>query len=208
MKSGLRKGQLITWKDKRGFGFIHPDDSSQDVFLHISELKDVTRRPQVGDTIYYHVLAEAQKVRAKNAFILGARSKPKSSSVTNKVRAKARSTSKFPVLKVLLLSVVPLVGAIHFFLQTGNLIPLILYPVMSLVTFFLYSDDKSRAQKGQWRTSENTLHLCELMGGWLGGFVAQRKLRHKSSKQEYQIVFWGIVIIHHIGWFCWLFLGE
>ncbi|MEQ8755647.1 MAG: cold shock domain-containing protein [Coleofasciculus sp. G1-WW12-02] len=36
MKPILYKGRLKTWKDDRGFGFIKPDDSSQDVFLHIS----------------------------------------------------------------------------------------------------------------------------------------------------------------------------
>lgn len=207
MKSGLQKGQLVKWKDEQGFGFIRPDDDSKEVFLHISELKDATRRPKVGDTIYYHVVSEAQKIRAKNAFILGARRKPKSSPVT-KPKFQAQSTSKFPTLEVIMLSVVPLIGAIHFLWTTRYPLPLIFYPVLSLITFFLYSDDKSRAQDGQWRTSEKTLHLCEMMGGWLGGFIAQRKLRHKSTKQEYQVVFWGIVTIHQIGWFCWLFLGE
>ncbi|MGB7439460.1 MAG: DUF1294 domain-containing protein [Coleofasciculaceae cyanobacterium] len=83
-----------------------------------------------------------------------------------------------------------------------------LYPLMSLVTFALYADDKSRAKQKKWRTSENTLHLCELAGGWLGGFIAQRQIRHKSSKSSYQIVFWGIVIIHYIAWLYWLFLDE
>ncbi|MBD2013260.1 DUF1294 domain-containing protein [Microcoleus sp. FACHB-53] len=79
---------------------------------------------------------------------------------------------------------------------------------MSLLTFVLYADDKSRAKRGGWRTSENTLHLCEFAGGWLGGFVAQRRLRHKSSKRSYQAKFWAIVMIHYIVWLIWLFLGN
>lgn len=69
MKSGLLKGQLRTWRDERGFGFIRPGDGSQRVFLHISELKDATRRPQVGDTIYYRVVAKDGKLQAYNASI-------------------------------------------------------------------------------------------------------------------------------------------
>ncbi len=46
MQSGLRSGKLTKWKDERGFGFIQPVDGSQEVFLHISEVKDATRRPQ------------------------------------------------------------------------------------------------------------------------------------------------------------------
>jgi uncharacterized membrane protein YsdA (DUF1294 family) len=88
--------------------------------------------------------------------------------------------------------------------MTANPIPLILYPVMSVLTFALYADDKSRAKRGAWRTSEQTLHLCELAGGWIGGFIAQRKLRHKSIKSSYQIVFWAIVALHLIFWLGWL----
>jgi uncharacterized membrane protein YsdA (DUF1294 family)/cold shock CspA family protein len=213
MKPGLRRGQLTTWKDERGFGFIQPADGSKDVFLHISELKDSTRRPKVGDTIYYYVLADNGKVRACNAFILGARNQPTSSSLINKAPmnkaiSQAVSISTVPVLEVSLLSIVPLVGAIHFAWKTTYLLPLILYPTMSLLTFALYADDKSRAQQGKWRISEKTLHLCELAGGWVGGFVAQRRLRHKSRKGSYQLVFWGIVAVHYIIWLGWLLLGE
>lgn len=208
MKPGLRSGQLTKWRDDRGFGFIQPVDGSKEVFLHISELKDSTRRPQVGDTIYYHVVAENGKVRACSAFILGARNKSTSSSPMNKAASSAVSTATFPALEMSLLSIVPLLGSIHFAWKTTNPLPLILYPVMSLLTFALYADDKSRAQQGKWRTSEKTLHLCELAGGWLGGFVAQRKLRHKNRKASYQNAFWGIVVIHHMLWLGWLFFGK
>jgi cold shock CspA family protein len=59
MKPALHKGQLITWKDDRGFGFIQPDDGSQEVFLHITALKDVNRRPQVGDFVCYQLTIES-----------------------------------------------------------------------------------------------------------------------------------------------------
>lgn len=202
MKSGLRRGQLIKWKDERGFGFIQPVDGSKEVFLHISALKDSNRRPQVGDTIYYDLVTEDGKVRASNAFILGARNKPASSSLSQKAASNAVST--FPTLEVLLLSVLPLVGTILFARKTASLVPLILYPAMSFLTFVLYADDKTHAQRGNWRTSEKALHLCELMGGWMGGFIAQRQLHHKSRKAEYQRVFWVIVIIHQIVWLAWL----
>lgn len=208
MKSGLCRGKLIKWQDERGFGFIQPVDGGKEVFLHISVLKDATRRPQVGDTIYYQVVAEDGKLRACNAFILGARSKLNSTSASKRATSAAVLTHPFPVLEILLLSVVPLTGAIHFAWKTTNPLPLILYPAMSLITFALYADDKFRAQQGNWRTSEETLHLCELAGGWLGGFIAQRKLHHKSRKESYQTVFWGIVITHHIFWLGWLVVGQ
>ena len=206
MQSGLRSGKLTKWKDERGFGFIQPVDGSQEVFLHISEVKDATRRPQENDTIYYQCIVDSDgKVRAYNAFILGARNKSAPSS--SRTKPSDAIISSFPIVEVVLLSLLPLVGAIHFTWTTRNPIPLILYPVMSLVTYALYADDKSRAKRKDWRTSEQTLHLCELAGGWLGGFIAQRILRHKGQKESYQVTFWAIVIIHYVVWLFWLFLG-
>jgi uncharacterized membrane protein YsdA (DUF1294 family) len=75
-----------------------------------------------------------------------------------------------------------------------------LYVVMSLLTFIVYSSDKSRAAKGRWRIKEVHLHALELLWGWPGAFVAQRVLRHKNRKANYQVVFWLIVAIHLAVW--------
>ncbi len=205
MKPGLCSGKLTKWQDDRGFGFIRPVDGSREVFLHISEIKDATRRPQDNDTIYYRYAADSNgKVRAFNAFILGARRK--STFLSN--RATPFSTSRFPIVETVLLSLLPLTGAMHFTETTQNPLPLVIYPAMSFVTYTLYADDKSRAKRKKWRIPEKTLHLCEITGGWMGGFIAQRTLRHKSQKASYQAAFWAIVIIHHLAWLSWLLLGK
>ena len=73
----MHKGQLVTWKDDRGFGFIKPNDASKEVFLHISALKGAGRRPKVGDTIFYDLVTEADgKVRASKASIHGVAPRP------------------------------------------------------------------------------------------------------------------------------------
>jgi uncharacterized membrane protein YsdA (DUF1294 family) len=43
---------------------------------------------------------------------------------------------------------------------------------------------------------ESTLHLVDLIGGWPGGFVAQRYFRHKTSKGSFQFVFFLTVAIY------------
>jgi uncharacterized membrane protein YsdA (DUF1294 family)/cold shock CspA family protein len=211
MKPVWHKGKLTTWKDDKGFGFIRSSDGSQDVFLHITALKQTNHRPQVGDVICYQLRVDKDgRIHACNAAIEGVVSKPipiTSYKAIKKETFKPKAKSSL-IFEVLLLSLLPGLGAMHFALTTFNLIPLILYPVMSFLTFTLYADDKSRAKQGRWRVSEKTLHLCEFMGGWLGAFIAQRRLRHKSSKVSYQIVFWVIVAIHIIFWLDWLFFGK
>lgn len=68
--------------------------------------------------------------------------------------------------------------------------------VLSASTYLAYALDKRRAQTNAWRIPELHLHLLELMGGWPGAWIAQRRLRHKSSKVSYQVVFWMIVLAY------------
>lgn len=96
MKPVLHKGQLTTWKDDRGFGFIKPDHGGKEVFLHISALKGAGRRPKAGDTILYRLTTEASgKIRASNASIQGVKSRSplalgSASSLANKPKKKRR----------------------------------------------------------------------------------------------------------------------
>lgn len=56
---------------------IKPNDSGKEVLLHISGLKKTNRRPQVGDSILYEIIVEADgKIRAANASIQGIVTKP------------------------------------------------------------------------------------------------------------------------------------
>ncbi len=199
MTTGLQSGKLITWKDERGFGFIKPAQGQQDIFIHISAIKERTRRPKVGDTICYYTVVKDGKLSARNAFIVGARQKSKQA---QKADLK-KSRGQFPWL-VVPLAAFPLICSLIFFLNTLIVVPFALYPVMSLITFFAYADDKKRAQMNRWRTSENSLHLLEALGGWPGALIAQQQLRHKNKKTSYQVVFWLIVVLHYIVCGVWL----
>lgn len=70
--------------------------------------------------------------------------------------------------------------------------------VVSVVTYLAYSWDKQQARDKEWRMPEARLHLMELIGGWPGAFLAQRRLRHKCSKVSYQVVFWLIVLVYQL----------
>jgi len=65
---------------------------------------------------------------------------------------------------------------------------------LSLITFITYAWDKRQAKlsahKKVNRTSERTLQLLSLFGGWPGALIAQQWLRHKSQKRRFIVVLW------------------
>ncbi len=67
---------------------------------------------------------------------------------------------------------------------------------LSLLSFLLLGADKRRAQKGQRRIAEVTLHGIELLGGWPGSLVAQRVFHHKTRKVRYQVMFYLAAFVH------------
>ena len=68
----MHKGLLKTWKTDKGFGFIKSDTLEHDTFIHISALKHMSRKPKVGDTIYFDVATQPDgKTKAVNCRIEG-----------------------------------------------------------------------------------------------------------------------------------------
>jgi uncharacterized membrane protein YsdA (DUF1294 family) len=65
--------------------------------------------------------------------------------------------------------------------------------LISLVTYAAYWHDKRRAQAGASRASAATLHFLEFFGGWPAAYLAQQRLRHKTIKRSYQMIYWSIV---------------
>ncbi|CAL61054.1 conserved hypothetical protein; putative exported protein [Herminiimonas arsenicoxydans] len=70
------------------------------------------------------------------------------------------------------------------------------YITLSVLAFAAYAIDKAAARKGEWRISESNLHLLDLLGGWPGGWLAQKFLRHKSGKRSFQRIYWITVVLH------------
>ncbi len=97
---------------------------------------------------------------------------------------------------ILAMACLPVVLAAGYFFGHPPRWALWIYPVLSVLTFFVYAFDKSAARQGRWRMSEKTLHWLALLGGWPGALVAQQVLRHKSSKAEFRAVFWGTAALN------------
>lgn len=70
------------------------------------------------------------------------------------------------------------------------------YGVASVACFIAYALDKSAAIERRRRIPERALLLLGLFCGWPGGLLAQRLLRHKSSKTSFQLKFWLTVALN------------
>jgi uncharacterized membrane protein YsdA (DUF1294 family) len=61
----------------------------------------------------------------------------------------------------------------------------------NVLCFILFALDKRKAQRGQRRISEKTLHLATLPGAAPGAWAAIFLLHHKNRKAA----FWGITLL-------------
>lgn len=178
------KGRLVAWNDEKGYGFIAPFSGAAQVFIHVKAFENRTRRPEINDVVTYTPSKDKQgRRRAVKATLAGANRPPR-----------AERTGSAAALFVVTVFFAVVGAAVLL----GYLLPaaLLVYPAASAVTFVAYAIDKSAAQKGRWRTSEGTLHLLSLIGGWPGAWLAQGMLRHKSRKQPFRVVFWLTVILN------------
>ena len=49
------EGTLKSWNDDRGFGFIAPIQSDQEIFVHIKAFGPRRSRPQVNEVLWFEV---------------------------------------------------------------------------------------------------------------------------------------------------------
>ncbi len=170
-------GELVEWSHQRNYGFLQFGKGR--VFLHVRDFAEHHKRPAVGDQIIFYLGQDAQgRTCAKRA-------------------VHANDGGRITVLTLLILAgllLLPVLALRHWQVDwrwvcgTGL--------AMSSFAYFAYATDKRRAREKNWRVAEVNLHLLELLGGWPGAFLAQRRLRHKCSKAGYQLVFWLIVLTY------------
>jgi uncharacterized membrane protein YsdA (DUF1294 family)/cold shock CspA family protein len=218
------RGQLKSWNDQKGFGFIRPEQGGEAIFAHISAMRRA-RRPVQGDHVLY--LSERDKAGRLHATHIrlnaglsldepAIRRKPvtpttKAAKPTKAApRARRNGAVRRPLLKSLgfvLLCLLPALGILRLAGQ-GSYWPLFAYSLGRLFAFALYMHDKRRSLHSGRRTPEARLHLVELLGGWPGALIAQQSLRHKTRKLSFQLVFWLIVVAHQVAWFDYLYLQR
>jgi uncharacterized membrane protein YsdA (DUF1294 family)/cold shock CspA family protein len=180
-----QQGRLTEWNDERGFGFVTPLGGGPRAFVHISRFPGDLRRPMLNDLLNYSISHDGRgRPQADDvSFLTPAHAKHEASS----------SGSLVPVLGVGVFGLVLAAGAILGRVPSPYLG---LSAFMSVLLYAMYAADKSAAKAGRWRTSEASLHLVALLGGWPGGLIARHALRHKTIKQPFRFVFWCTVVLN------------
>ena len=182
------RGKIIKWKDQRGFGFIRPLRGGEEIFVHINAFSNRSRRPVGNEFVTYEIGSDNQgRTQAKQVEFFG------DNSTTPAAGWMIAST-------IALLFLIFLGGSVFMDLLPFLVLPI--YLLASAVSYLVYDKDKTAAQRHQWRIGEGTLLSLGLLCGWPGAFVAQQKLRHKSKKLSFQIVFWGTVVVNCVGLVC------
>ena len=170
-------GTIVEWDRERGCGWV--DTEGQRIFLHWRDFAERRKRPEVGDVI---------------RFIAG--TGPNGGTCARDA-VHLSDGGRFGCFAMLLLGALVILPGLA--LAKVPLDPRFVggYAVaISVVAYCCYAYDKAQARSRRWRVSEATLHFLELIGGWPGAFIAQRRLRHKCSKRSYQVFFWLVVLLY------------
>jgi uncharacterized membrane protein YsdA (DUF1294 family)/cold shock CspA family protein len=175
-------GTILNWNEEKGFGFIAPKSGGKTVFAHINDYSRMHKSPFKGLEVQY-LLSADQKGRKCAVEVCPLKGNKKSN---RELKQKTFSIILFCSFSYGL-----------FVLFNSKSIPLelvALYTVMSVIAFIIYAKDKNAAEYDKWRTSESTLHILSLLGGWPGAAIAQSFLRHKSKKASFRFTYWITVI--------------
>lgn len=177
-------GKITHWNTEKGYGFITPSSGAKQVFVHINAFGQRVDQPKLNQLVSF-VLSTDKQGRSCAVRVVLAGEK------TNE-RFRRNDSSLLvavAILFLLSLGVAVLGGSLPFII-------LLVYLVMSGITFIVYKWDKSAAAADLQRTPENTLHALALFGGWPGAMIAQQLLRHKSSKESFRSMFWITVALN------------
>ncbi|MCS4532927.1 cold shock and DUF1294 domain-containing protein [Neisseria montereyensis] len=195
--SGHQHGQgtICRWNDERGFGFIRPSQTQEEIFFHISAFEG-GGRPKDGERVYFVAERDGKRRKAIKVYSQDNPSKQQKQRI-RKIERRQRAKERYARLSWKLFFSVLAFAA--WFAIIALFMPKLLFAVdalLSLILFVMYVNDKNAALNGEWRTSEAQLHFFALIGGWPGALIARYMLNHKTVKTEFVITFWITVVLN------------
>ncbi len=189
------QGRLQDWNDEKGYGFVVPNGGGERAFVHIKAFEQRGQRPGNGMLVSYAVRKdERNRLNAIAVRLAGGMHADTATTSRGRPAASEQASRHLPrvALGLAALSLLALCGWLKWIPQWSVLT----IAGSSLAALLLYAKDKAAAQRGRWRTPENTLHLVALLGGWPGALMAQGLFHHKRSKRSFQAAFWLTVLVN------------
>lgn len=181
------QGKIIKWHDDKGYGFIRATEDSKDVFLHVSDIHNLKRRPEANELVTYELSQDNRgRFRASNV------SYQENLTNLNNAESQASYSVTF-LLFIIAFCVFVAERIIKGFLPVAYIFILI---GANLLIFLYYYQDKTSAIKRNWRTPETKLHMLSLAGGWAGAYIAQKIFNHKHKKKSFMLTYKLTVLLN------------
>ncbi|QTN31285.1 DUF1294 domain-containing protein [Akkermansiaceae bacterium] len=171
-------GIIAEWVEERGFGWVQHGDVR--IFAHIREFKK-GRVPVPGDGVSFVPGQDPLGRPCARCLLLD---------------KEHDGPGLWACAQLAVLVSLPLLAGLKLPVAAWA-VPLAML-VASVAAWRTYRSDKKAAEAGGWRFSETMLHTLELLGGWPGAFLAQRRYRHKTRKASYQAIFQSIVFLYQL----------
>ena len=111
MSDTVFTGKLRQWNKDKNFGLIGQAKGKRDIFIHGSELKGLSRKPKIGDTISYQIItSKGGKTQAINGYIKGV------SAPHQVANTKSQSALRLISFIVIFVAIVGIINAIKYFI--------------------------------------------------------------------------------------------
>ena len=174
------QGYIIYFNEKKGYGFIGCDEYEENIFVHISDVKNVKNLTQ-GQNVEFTLIETKKGLNAINV-----------------IPGKKRLS---PYLLFGLISFFTVIAI--FFYASKQMETLLSYLLaINLSTFLLYGYDKFISSTEKLRVPEINLQTLALLGGSPAALIAQKFFRHKTIKGSFQIVYW-LIVVGQVGLIFW-----
>ncbi len=167
------QGYIVNFNTEKGYGFIRSDEQEENIFVHISKVKNSETLEQ-GQEVTFEIKKTERGLSAVN------------------VIAGAKQQSPYLIFGILSFIFVAVVS-VYLSQKTHFLLAYLIG--INIATFLLYGYDKFISSGDKLRVPELNLQALALLGGSPSALVAQKFFRHKTIKSSFQLVYWGIVLI-------------
>jgi len=176
------QGYIVNFNAEKGYGFIRSDEQEENIFVHISKVKNSETLEQ-GQEVSFDINKTERGLSAVN------------------VIAGAKQRSPYLIFGILSFLFVAVVSA-YLSQKTDFLLAYLI--AINIATFLLYGYDKLISSGDKLRVPELNLQALALLAGSPSALIAQKFFRHKTIKSSFQLVYWGIVLIQ-VGVLVWIY---